>query len=100
IRDFHVTGVQDVCSSDLELKRLVNILLQEIENWPNQGLLVAATNHPELVDPALWRRFDLDVTFYLPSEENVRKAVIEFLGVDYRSEERRVGKEGRSRLLL
>src|SRR5690606_342807 len=66
-----------------ELKRLVNILLQEIENWPNQGLLVAATNHPELVDPALWRRFDLDVTFYLPSEENVRKAVIEFLGVDY-----------------
>lgn len=66
-----------------ELKRLVNILLQEIENWPNQGLLVAATNHPELVDPALWRRFDLDVTFFLPSEENVRKAVIEFLGGDY-----------------
>ena len=66
-----------------ELKRLVNILLQEIENWPNQGLLIAATNHPELVDPALWRRFDLDVTFSLPNEENIRKAVIEFLGDDY-----------------
>lgn len=65
-----------------ELKRLVNVLLQEIENWPDQGLLVAATNHPELVDPALWRRFDLDVTFSLPNEENIKKAVIEFLGDD------------------
>lgn len=66
-----------------ELKRLVNILLQEIESWPNQGLLIAATNHPELVDPALWRRFDLDITFSLPNEENIKKAVIEFLGEDF-----------------
>lgn len=65
-----------------ELKRLVNILLQEIEDWPHKGLLIAATNHPELVDPALWRRFDMDVTFTLPSDENVRKAIIEFLGSD------------------
>lgn len=65
-----------------ELKRLVNILLQEIENWPSQGLLIAATNHPELVDPALWRRFDLDVVFSLPSEDNVKKAIFEFLGAD------------------
>jgi SpoVK/Ycf46/Vps4 family AAA+-type ATPase len=66
-----------------ELKRLVNILLQEIESWPNECLLIAATNHPELVDPALWRRFDLEVTFNLPNEESTRKAVIEFLGDDY-----------------
>lgn len=66
-----------------ELKRLVNILLQEIEDWPVQGLLIAATNHPELVDPALWRRFDLDVTFCVPSEENVRKAIVNFLGEDF-----------------
>ncbi len=65
-----------------ELKRLVNILLQEIENWPSQGLLIAATNHPELIDPALWRRFDLDVVFSLPSKDNVKKAIVEFLGVD------------------
>lgn len=65
-----------------ELKRLVNILLQEIENWPDTGLLIAATNHPELVDPALWRRFDLDISFDLPSEERVKSAVVEFLGSD------------------
>ncbi len=66
-----------------ELKRLVNILLQEIENWPSQGLLIAATNHPELIDPALWRRFDLDVTFSLPSNENIKKAIFEFLETDF-----------------
>ncbi len=68
-----------------EIKRLVNVLLQEIEDWPQQGVLIAATNHPELVDPALWRRFDLDIGFELPSEENVRKAVVEFLGDDIES---------------
>lgn len=65
-----------------ELKRLVNILLQEIENWPASGLLIAATNHPELVDPALWRRFDLDITFSAPSAEKVREAVVQYLGDD------------------
>lgn len=65
-----------------ELKRLVNIMLQELEDWPPSGLLIAATNHPELVDPALWRRFDLDISFPLPSEENIREAVVRFLGDD------------------
>lgn len=65
-----------------ELKRLVNIMLQELEDWPSSGLLIAATNHPELVDPALWRRFDLDITFPPPSDENVKEAVIRFLDND------------------
>jgi len=65
-----------------ELKRLVNIMLQELEDWPSSGLLIAATNHPELVDPALWRRFDLDITFPPPSDKNVKEAVIRFLDDD------------------
>lgn len=65
-----------------ELKRLVNIMLQELEDWPSSGLLIAATNHPELVDPALWRRFDLDITFPPPSDENIKEAVTRFLGDD------------------
>lgn len=65
-----------------ELKRLVNIMLQELEDWPSTGLLIAATNHPELVDPALWRRFDLDITFPSPNEASVKAAVIRFLADD------------------
>lgn len=65
-----------------ELKRLVTVMLQEIENWPAQGLLIAATNHSELVDPALWRRFDLEIEFSLPSYAQVRAAVEVFLSSD------------------
>jgi SpoVK/Ycf46/Vps4 family AAA+-type ATPase len=48
-----------------ELKRIVNVLLKELEDWPIQSVLVAATNHPELLDPAISRRFD--VVVQLPS---------------------------------
>ena len=65
-----------------ELKRLVTIMLQEIEDWPSDGLLIAATNHPEIVDPALWRRFDLVVKFPLPSVEQTKKAIDHFMGDD------------------
>lgn len=65
-----------------ELKRLVTVILQEVDEWPASGLLLAATNHPELIDPALWRRFDLVVEFDLPSPGEVEQAVQRFLGRD------------------
>jgi len=52
-----------------ELKRLVTVLLQEIDEWPASGLLLAATNHPNLLDPVVWRRFEMVVDFKLPSRE-------------------------------
>lgn len=54
-----------------ELKRLVTVLLQSVDEWPPTGLLVAATNHPELLDPAVWRRFDTVVRFPLPSATEI-----------------------------
>lgn len=51
-----------------ELKRLVNVLLQEIDDWPSGSLLVAATNHGELLDPAIWRRFDDVLHFEIPDK--------------------------------
>ena len=68
-----------------ELKRLVTVFLQEVENWDSDSLLVAATNHPEMVDAALWRRFDLVVNFALPSAESVAGAITRFLGPDERT---------------
>lgn len=63
-----------------ELKRLVTVLLQEIDEWPAANILLASTNHPELLDPAIWRRFDMLVEFPKPSREEVLRAVREFFG--------------------
>ena len=40
-----------------ELKRVVNSLLQNIDEYCEDGILIAATNHQELLDNAIWRRF-------------------------------------------
>lgn len=52
-----------------ELKRTVSVLLQELEALPQTSLVVAATNHAELLDRAVWRRFDLAIEFTLPNQE-------------------------------
>lgn len=66
-----------------ELKRLVTVIMQEVDEWPATGLLLAATNHPELIDPALWRRFDLVIDFKTPGLSAVKAAIKRFLGPDY-----------------
>jgi hypothetical protein len=65
-----------------ELKRLVTVMLQEVDQWPDTGLLLAATNHPELVDPALWRRFDRVLKFDAPDAAAIATAIQRFLGDD------------------
>ncbi|HUE78470.1 MAG TPA: ATP-binding protein [Sphingomicrobium sp.] len=56
-----------------ELKRLVTVILQEIDRWPADRLLIAATNHGELLDPAIWRRFDAVVEFPMPSGDDLHR---------------------------
>lgn len=65
-----------------ELKRLVTVLLQSVDEWPPTGLLIAATNHPELLDPAVWRRFDSIVEFPLPGIQEVAELVGQLLESD------------------
>lgn len=55
-----------------ELKRLVTVLIQEIDDWPSTGLLLAATNHSKLLDPAIWRRFEMVVDFPMPDRSNIQ----------------------------
>lgn len=63
-----------------ELKRLVTVLLQEIDDWPSISLLIAATNHSDLLDPAVWRRFEVRVEFPMPTDDAVRRAIDTYLG--------------------
>jgi len=54
-----------------ELKRLVTVLLQQLDDWPSSGLLIAATNHADLLDPAVWRRFEQPISFDLPGQAGI-----------------------------
>lgn len=53
-----------------EMKRVVSTLLLQMDALPADVILVAATNHPELLDRAAWRRFELTVTMPLPTAED------------------------------
>lgn len=52
-----------------EMRRLVNTLIQLIDYFPAHSLLMAATNHAELIDVALMRRFQLRIRFEMPRAE-------------------------------
>ena len=58
-----------------ELKRVINSLLQNIDFMPKHCVLVAATNHPELLDRAVWRRFIQKVEVSLPSRDALRELI-------------------------
>ncbi|MGM9478937.1 AAA family ATPase [Pedobacter sp. GSP4] len=52
-----------------ELRRLINSMIQLIDYFPQDALLICATNHQSFIDPALLRRFQLSLGFSLPSNE-------------------------------
>lgn len=68
-----------------ELKRLVTVLLQEFDTFPNTSMLIAATNHQALLDPAVWRRFDTALVFPMPDEHCAMAAIESFFGQDANS---------------
>jgi hypothetical protein len=52
-----------------ELKRVVNSFVQNLDSIGKQSIIVAATNHQELLDSAVWRRFSYRVEFSYPTPE-------------------------------
>ena len=54
-----------------ELDRVVISLLQELDHTRPEGLVVAATNAPEALDRAIWRRFELKVEFPRPTRRQL-----------------------------
>ena len=60
--DLHETG---------EIKRVVTSLLLQLDDLPSYCVLVGATNHPELLDRATWRRFELKLELARPSDDQM-----------------------------
>ncbi|WP_312645696.1 ATP-binding protein [Hydrogenoanaerobacterium sp.] len=58
-----------------ELKRVVNSLLQNVDAMSKDSLLLAATNHEQLLDSAVWRRFDYKLEIELPDADAIVKMI-------------------------
>ena len=75
--EFDAIGAQRAGANDVgEIRRVLNSFLQFIENDDGPSLIVAATNHPELLDKALFRRFD-DVIAYEGPTAEVTRGILE-----------------------
>jgi SpoVK/Ycf46/Vps4 family AAA+-type ATPase len=64
-----------------EMRRVLNSILQFLEE-PNStdSIIIAATNHPELLDRALFRRFDDIIEYTLPDSEAIKNLLLSRLG--------------------
>jgi SpoVK/Ycf46/Vps4 family AAA+-type ATPase len=61
-----------------ELKRVVTSLLQMMDSFRGETILIAATNHQSLLDSALWRRFDELVFFPMPDAAIIEKLLVQY----------------------
>jgi SpoVK/Ycf46/Vps4 family AAA+-type ATPase len=71
-----VGGHRSASNVVAEMRRVLNSFLQFMEEKSStDSLLIAATNHPELLDRALLRRFDEVLEFELPSAAQIRAVI-------------------------
>ena len=80
--EFDALGGQRGDAKDVgEIRRVLNSFLQFLELDDSDSLVVAATNHVNLLDRALFRRFDAVIDYALPSNEIATKVMKARLGV-------------------
>jgi hypothetical protein len=74
--EFDALGGQRTAANDVgEIRRVLNSFLQFLEQDPSDSLVVAATNHRSLLDAALFRRFDIAITYELPKQSVVAQVL-------------------------
>jgi SpoVK/Ycf46/Vps4 family AAA+-type ATPase len=76
-----------------ELKRVINSLLQNIDDFLEHNFLIAATNHENLLDRAVWRRFEKVIKVDKPEPKEI-KSLIQYLlnktGAEFLSDDKRL----------
>lgn len=72
--EFDSIGSRRGLANDVgEIRRILNSFLQMIEQDQSHSLILAATNHPEILDQALFRRFDDVLSYELPGETHIAR---------------------------
>jgi len=79
--EFDAIGSQRGAANDVgEIRRVLNSFLQMIEHDQSNSLIIAATNHPEVLDYALFRRFDDVLEYHLPTSAQTLDLIRSRLG--------------------
>lgn len=74
--EFDTLGkVRDYSQDHGEMKRVVNTILQLFDYLPQRSIVIAASNHAEMIDPALLRRFDLKLHLGLPDKTQIKHLI-------------------------
>jgi SpoVK/Ycf46/Vps4 family AAA+-type ATPase len=74
--EFDAIGARRDQSNDVgEIRRVLNSFLQLMDSNDSRGLIIAATNHPDLLDSALFRRFDDVIEFEKPDDQIARNII-------------------------
>ena len=80
--EFDAIGSQRSMGNDVgEIRRVLNSFLQMLEQDHSNSLIIAATNHPEVLDYALFRRFDDVVEYHLPTPAQALDLIRSRLGL-------------------
>lgn len=75
--EFDAIGAQRGTPNDVgEIRRVLNSFLMFVEQDNSESIIVAATNHPELLDKALHRRFDDIIRFRKPEKDQIYSIII------------------------
>ena len=72
--EFDSIGSRRAFGNDVgEIRRILNCFLQMVEAHRSDSVLIAATNHPDLLDHALFRRFDEVIEYSNPSSQEIER---------------------------
>jgi SpoVK/Ycf46/Vps4 family AAA+-type ATPase len=74
--EFDALGGERAAKNEVgEIRRVLNSFLQFLEQDDSNSIIVAATNHPQILDKALFRRFDSVIEYRLPSQQITEEVV-------------------------